>query len=43
MVCCKLGERLLRGMKFKVYIDGGIGFKEVAAEEIDGAYVAAIK
>ena len=43
MVCCKLGERLLRGMKFKVFIDGGIGFKEVEADEIDGAYIAAIE
>ena len=42
MVCCKLGERMLRGMKFKVII-AGIGLKEVEAEEIDGAYVAAIK
>lgn len=30
-------------MKFKVFIDGGIGLKEVEAEEIDSAYVAAIK
>ena len=29
-------------MKFKVFMDG-IGLKEVAAEEIDGAYVAAIE
>ena len=29
-------------MKFKVII-AGIGLKEVEAEEIDGAYVAAIK
>ena len=29
-------------MKFKVFMDG-IGPKEVDAEEIDGAYVAAIK
>ena len=42
MVCCKLGERMLRSMKFKVII-AGIGLKEVEAEEIDGAYVAAIK
>ena len=41
MVCCKFGERLWRGMKFKVFMVG-IGFKEVEAEEIDGAYVAAI-
>ena len=34
---------MLRGMKFRVFIDGGIGLKEVEAEEIDGAYVAAIK
>ena len=27
----------------KVFIDGGNGLKEVEAEEIDGAYVAAIK
>ena len=32
----------LRDMKFKVFMDG-IGFKEVKAKEIDGAYVAAIK
>ena len=43
MVCCKLGEGLLRGMKFKVFIDGGIGFKEVKAKEIDDVYAAAIK
>ena len=43
MVCCKLGERLLRDMKFKVFIDGGIGFKEVEAKEIDDVYSAAIK
>ena len=43
MVCCKLGERLLRGMKFKVFIDGGIGFKEVKAKEIDDVYAAAIE
>ena len=30
-------------MKFKVYIGGGIGHKEVEAEEIDGAYVAAVE
>ena len=30
-------------MKFKVYIDGGIGHKEVEAEEIDGAYAAAVE
>ena len=30
-------------MKFKVFIDGGIGLKEVEAEEIDGAYSATIK
>ena len=30
-------------MKFKVFIDGGIGFKEVKAKEIDDAYAAAIK
>ena len=33
---------MLRSMKFKVII-AGIGLKEVEAEEIDGAYVAAIK
>ena len=33
---------MLRGMKFKVII-AGIGLKEVEAEEIDGAYLAAIK
>ena len=32
----------MRGMKFKVFMDG-IGLKEVDAEEIDGAYVAAIE
>ena len=42
-MCCKLGERLLRDMKFKVFIDGGIGFKEVNAKEIDDVYVAAIE
>ena len=25
-------------MKFKVFIDGGIGFKEVKAKEIDDGY-----
>lgn len=30
-------------MKFKVYIGGGIGLKEVEAKEIDGAYVAAVE
>ena len=30
-------------MKFKVFIDGGIGFKEVKAEEIDDVYAAAIE
>lgn len=30
-------------MKFKVFIDGGIGFKEVKAKEIDDVYAAAIK
>lgn len=30
-------------MKFRVFIDGGIGFKEVEAEEIDDVYAAAIK
>ena len=43
MVCGKLGEMLWRGMKFKVFIDGGVGFKEVEADEIDGVYAAAIK
>ena len=43
LVCCKHGERLLRDMKFKVFIDGGIGFKEVKAKEIDDVYAAAIK
>ena len=43
LVCCKLGERLVRGMKFKVFIDGGVGFKEVRAKEIDGVYAAAIE
>ena len=43
MVCCKLGERLLRDMKFKVFIDGGIGLKEVKAKEIDDVYAAAIE
>ena len=33
---------MLRSMKFKVII-AGIGLKEVESEEIDGAYVAAIK
>ena len=33
----------MRGMKFKVFIDGGIGFKEVKAKEIDDVYAAAIK
>ena len=33
---------MLRSMKFKVII-AGIGLQEVEAEEIDGAYVAAIK
>ena len=42
-MCCKLGERLLRDMKFKVFIAGGIGFKEVEADEIDGVYAAAIE
>ena len=42
MVCCKLGERLVRDMKFKVFVDG-IGLREVVAEEIDGAYVTAIE
>lgn len=31
------------GFASLVFIAGGIGFKEVEAEEIDGAYVAAIK
>ena len=43
MVCCKLGERLLRDMEFTVFIDGGIGFKEVKAKEIDDVYAAAIE
>ena len=30
-------------MKFKVFIDGGIGFKEVEDKEIDDMYAAAIK
>ena len=30
-------------MKFRVFIDGGIGFKEVEAKEIDDVYAAAIK
>lgn len=30
-------------MKFKVFIDGGIGFKEVKAKEIDDVYAAAIE
>lgn len=30
-------------MKFKVIISGGIGLKEVEAEEIDGAYAAAVE
>lgn len=30
-------------MKYRVFIDGGIGFKEVRAKEIDGAYAATIK
>ena len=30
-------------MKFKVYIDGGVGFKEVKAKEIDGMYAVAIE
>lgn len=30
-------------MKFRVFIDGGIGFKEVEAEEIDDVYAAAIE
>ena len=34
---------MLRGMKFRVFIDGGIGFKEVEAKEIDDVYAAAIK
>ena len=34
---------MLRGMKFKVFIDGGIGFKEVKAKEIDDVYAAAIE
>ena len=33
----------MRGMKFKVFIDGGVGFKEVRAKEIDGVYAAAIE
>ena len=33
----------MRDMKFKVFIDGGIGFKEVKAKEIDDVYAAAIK
>lgn len=43
MVCRKLGEGLLRGMKFRVFFDGGIGFKEVEAKEIDDVYAAAIE
>ena len=27
----------------KVFIDGGIGLKEVEAKEIDGAYIAAVE
>ena len=34
---------MLRGMKFRVFIDGGIGFKEVEAKEIDDVYAAAIE
>ena len=30
-------------MKFKVFIDGGIGLKEVEAEEIDDVYAVAIE
>ena len=30
-------------MKFRVFIDGGIGFKEVKAKEIDDVYAAVIK
>ena len=30
-------------MKFKVFIDGGIGLKEVESEDIYGAYAAAVK
>ena len=30
-------------MKFKVFIDGGIEFKEVKAKEIDDVYAAAIE
>ena len=33
----------MRAMKFKVFIDGGIGFKEVKAKEIDDVYAAAIE
>ena len=33
----------MRDMKFKVFIDGGIGFKEVKAKEIDDVYAAAIE
>ena len=33
----------MRGMKFKVFIDGGIGFREVKAKEIDDVYAAAIE
>ena len=33
----------MSGMKFKVFIDGGIGFKEVEAKEIDDVYAAAIE
>ena len=34
---------MLRGMKFRVFIDGGIGFKEVEAKEIDDVYAVAIE
>ena len=30
-------------MKFRVFIDGGIGLRDVEAEEIDGAYAAAVE
>ena len=30
-------------MKFRVFIDGGIGLRKVEAEEIDGAYAAAVE
>ena len=42
----RIGEsstRYYEGMKFRVFVDGGIGLREVEAEEIDGAYAAAVE